>query len=58
MFRGKAGRLLEAPGVAHLAAAVRQSFGGQGFLEEVAQAVVFVGVEFHADFVRKFSGGL
>ena len=49
VFCGEAGRLLEAPGVTHLAAAVRQGLGGQGLLEEVAQPVVFVGVEFHAD---------
>ena len=58
VFRGEAGRLLEAPGVAHLAATVRQSFGGQGFLEEVAQAVVLVGVECHADFLGELLSGL
>lgn len=58
VFGGKARRLFEAPGVAHLAAAVRQGFGGQGFLEEVAQPVVFVGVEFHADFLGEFLRGL
>ena len=58
VLRGKAGRLLEAPGVAHGAAAVRQGFCGQGFLEEVAQAVVLVGVECHADFLGEFLSGL